>query len=264
MNAPMPAFDLSGQTILVAGGAGYLALPLCRLIVAAGGNLCIGDFNAARLREALDTLKTEHPRADILGLPLDVGEEASILDFTARAAENFGPLHGLVNATYGGTAKRLDDLTGDDFDRASHLNLTGSFLLARAVARQMTQGGSIVMYASMYGVVAPVPGNYPGDMNVNPIEYGAGKAGMIQMVRYLAAHYGRQNIRVNAIAPGPFPNRAAANLPDEFIANLDRSTMLGRVGDAHETAGPALFLLSNAASYVSGHVLNVDGGWTAW
>ena len=87
---------------------------------------------------------------------------------------------------------------------------------------------------------------------------------MIQMVRYLASHFGPQNIRVNAVAPGPFPNVEKLNLPDEFIKNLERDTMLGRVGQNHETAGPVAFLLSDAASYITGHTLPIDGGWTAW
>lgn len=263
-------FDLKGKTILVAGGAGYLGLPLCQEIARHGGNLCIADFHEQRLQQAVAAIKAEHADTDVLGLYLDVGDEASIKTCLGACTEHFGSLYGLVNGTFGGTGKVLEDLTGEDFDRANHLNLTGSFLLARGAASLMGEGGSIVMYASMYGVVAPNRANYPGDMPPNPIEYGAGKAGMVQMVRYLAAHYGPKNIRVNGVAPGPFPNVERKGLvegnglPDEFIQRLNQATMLGRTGRAHETAGPVVFLLSNAASYVTGHLLNVDGGWTAW
>jgi len=117
----------------------------------------------------------------------------------------------------------------------------------------------------MYGIVSPNPSSYPEGINSNPIEYGAGKAGLLQMTRYLASHYGKKNIRVNAVAPGPFPNiDKKANNNSTFLNNLKKSTMLGRLGEASETAGPTVFLLSNASSYITGHTLNIDGGWTAW
>ena len=79
-----------------------------------------------------------------------------------------------------------------------------------------------------------------------------------------ASHYGPRGIRVNAVAPGPFPNIEKLKLPADFISNLENNTMLGRIGEPHETAGPVTFLLSDAASYITGHTLVVDGGWTAW
>jgi len=242
--------SLKDKTVLVAGGAGYLGVPLCQLIAREGGNVCIADFDPARLQEALDQVAQTQPGANVFGHHLDVGDE--------------GGWPGPGNATSGGTAKHFHDLTGPEFDQANRLNLTGPFLLARHAAKHMMGGGAMVMYASMYGLVSPNAANYPQDVNRNPIEYGAGKAGMVQMVRYLAAHYGPDNIRVNAVAPGPFPNVEKLDLPAEFVTNLERATMLGRIGKAHETAGPVVFLLSEAASYITGQTLSVDGGWTAW
>ncbi len=256
-------FDLAGKTILVAGGAGYLGLPSCRLMASLGANICIADIDEARLAEAETAVRAAGP-GEVLTIKLDIGDEESILDCVRACTERFGAIGGLVNATFGSTGKRFADLTAEDFDRASRLNLTGSFLLARAVAKHMAAGGSIVLYASMYGLVAPKPDNYPEGMAPNPIEYGAGKAGIVQMVRYMAGHYGRQNIRVYAVAPGPFPHRQTQKASPDFIARLERSTMLGRIGRQEEMAGPTAFLLSDAASYVTGQCLAGDGGWTAW
>jgi NAD(P)-dependent dehydrogenase (short-subunit alcohol dehydrogenase family) len=113
-------------------------------------------------------------------------------------------------------------------------------------------------------VVSPDPKNYPGAMTPNAVEYGVGKAGLNQMVRYMAGHYGPRNIRVNALYPGPFPHAAVQQAHPDFIANLEAETMLGRIGRQDETAGAAVFLISDAASYITGQVLGVDGGWTAW
>ena len=256
----MSAF--AGKTILVAGGAGYLALPAVELMAQQGANIVLADINAERLAAAeAAAMKAGAP--SVLSVPLDFADEVSILSCVRAAADRFGSLWGVVNATFGSTGKRFDDLTVEDFDRANRLNLTGTFVLAREAAKHMPDGGSMVMFASMYGVVAPKPDNYPPPMAPNPIEYGAGKAGIIQMVRYMAGHFGPRNIRVNAVAPGPFPHQATQE-STEFMGNLSRSTMLGRIGRRDELAGPTAFLLSDASSYVTGQCLNIDGGWTAW
>lgn len=257
-------FDLSGRTILVAGGAGYLGTPVCEALIRLGGRVFIADINAERLDAAVTQMQALGGEKSAGGAILDIGDEASIENAVAACTSRFGPFDGLVNATFGSTGKRFDDLTAEDFDRTNRLNLTGSFLLARLAAAQMTGPGSMVMFASMYGLVAPNPSNYPAGMAPNPIEYGAGKAGMIQMVRYMAAHFGPRAIRVNAVAPGPYPHPSTIAAHPDFIGNLERANMLGRLGEAHETAGPVAFLLSSASSYMTGQVLSVDGGWTAW
>ena len=259
----MNFMDFSGRTVFVAGGAGYLGLPAVELMARHGANIVLADINAERLAAAEESVRRAGAPG-VLAVSLDFADEASILDSVCTAADRFGGLWGVVNATFGSTGKRFDDLTVEDFDRANRLNLTGTFVLAREAARHMHKGGSMVMFASMYGVVAPKPANYPPPMAPNPIEYGAGKAGIIQMVRYMAGHFGPRNIRVNAVAPGPFPSQAMQESATEFIDNLARSTMLGRIGRRDELAGPTAFLLSDASSYMTGQCLSIDGGWTAW
>ncbi|MBI4048148.1 MAG: SDR family oxidoreductase [Devosia nanyangense] len=255
-------FDLAGKTVLVAGGAGYLGAPICTLVARQGARVCVADIDANRLKSTVAEIASTG--ADVWGLPLDIGDEASVLACVRDCVARAGSLWGVVNATFGSTGKKFDDLTAADFDRANRLNLTGSFILAREAALHMKDGGSMVMFASMYGLVAPKPAIYPPPMAPNPIEYGAGKAGLVQMVRYMAGHFGPRGIRVNAIAPGPFPHdKTVADAP-EFARTLASSTMLGRIGRQAETAGPTAFLLSEASSYVTGQVLPVDGGWTSW
>lgn len=257
-------FSLNGRSVLVVGGAGYLGTPVCQLLKAQGADVIIADRDAARLELAHEAISAAEGNGAVSTLPIDMADEASILACVEAASAMPGTFSGLIAATAFNSGKSFDALDAATFDLANRINLTGTFLLARAAAAQMAPGGAMVLYSSMYGVVSPDPKNYPDGMVPNAIEYGAGKAGLNQMVRYMAGHYGSRNIRVNALYPGPFPHAAVQQEHPKFIANLEAETMLGRVGRQHETAGAAVFLISDAASYITGQVLGVDGGWTAW
>lgn len=256
-------FDLTGKVTLMAGGAGYLCMPACKALLERGAKILVADRDEQALSAAKQALVQQGFEDRVDYVRCDIGEEASVRDAVERALSRFGRLDGLVVATFCSIGGGVESLEAAAFDRANHINLTGAFVLARAAAERMTEGGSIVLFSSMYGIVSPDPRMYPPPMHPNPIEYGVAKAGIIQMARYLAAQYGPRNIRVNAIAPGPFPN-----LPQQenhaFMERLAERTMLGRIGRQEEVAGSVVYLLADASSYVTGQVLRVDGGWTAW
>ena len=122
-------------------------------------------------------------------------------------------------------------------------------------------GGSIINIGSMYGVVAPDLTIYGDSGQDNPLYYGVAKAGVIHLTKYAASNLGAKNIRVNTVSPGPFPN-PAKQPPGDFLSNLENKTLLRRIGFPHEVAGAVAFLASDAASYITGTNIVVDGGWT--
>ena len=257
-------FDLTDKVALVAGGAGYLALPACKALVEHGARVMIADLDREKLDKAARQTRAASSHDKAAALPLDVGDEASVKDAVAETVARFGRLDVLVNAAFLSIGKTVEELTAEEFDRANRVNVTGAFLLAREAAGAMKAGGSIIIFSSMYGLVAPDPDIYRPPMNPNPIEYGACKAACLQMVRYLAMHYGPRGIRVNAVAPGPFPWDSTQKNNPGFPERLAAKTMLGRIGRREETAGAVVFLASDEASYVTAHTLRVDGGWTQW
>ncbi|EPR68565.1 SDR family oxidoreductase [Cyclobacterium qasimii] len=167
---------------------------------------------------------------------------------------------------YSASGKSFEAMEAADFDQVNHSGLTATFVLAKAVGAIMSEkeSGSILLFGSMYGMQAPDMHMYQPPMMPNPIEYGVEKAGTIQMAKYLGMYYGPKNIRCNSISPGPFPNSQVQQDHPEFVKRLEQKTFLGRVGVAREVAGAVCFLLSDASSYITGHNLVVDGGWTAW
>ncbi|MBZ4190871.1 SDR family oxidoreductase [Niabella beijingensis] len=262
MELPETILSLKGKDIWVIGGAGYLGQPTVTLLSKAGATVLCCDLNgrAAQLAAASGMEATVTP-ADI-----NTGEEAAVKAFVEKQVAERGTPHGLVDLSFASTSKIMEDLTAADFNNVNKA-ITNTFLLARAAGTHMAaqQRGSIVLFSSMYGNVAPYPAVYEElGMNKNPVEYGAGKAAIIQMTRYLAVHWGRRNVRCNCISPGPFPNPRVQEAHPEFIKRLSEKTPMGRVGKGHEIAGTVAFLISEAASYITGQNILVDGGWTAW
>jgi NAD(P)-dependent dehydrogenase (short-subunit alcohol dehydrogenase family) len=228
---------------------------------------------AGRTRTRLETL-AQALRATggaCATLAFDVGAPDACRAAIADLERSDAPLAGIVNCAYGGRPATVETATDADFDLACRQNLAGPFALVQAAlpmlrraAAQCPGGASIVNIASMYGHVSPDPRIYLDSGKNNPPFYGAAKAGLLQLTRYLAAHLGAYGIRVNSISPGPFPPPAIAETDPGFHARLRDKTPLGRIGVAQELAGPTLFLLSPAASFVTGADLAVDGGWTSW
>jgi NAD(P)-dependent dehydrogenase (short-subunit alcohol dehydrogenase family) len=254
-------FSLHGKEIWVFGGAGYLGQPAVSLLSELGATvLCVDlDDRAERFVKSSNLLERVQPAS------LDVRDGDGVKQFVANMVKSRAVPHGLVNFTYASTSKKMEDLSEKEFDEINHGGLTSAFLLAREVGIAMAElkRGSIVFFSSMYGFVSPDPKVYEAPMNKNPIEYGVTKAGLVQMTRYLAVHWGRSNVRCNCISPGPFPNHAVSKENPQFIQRLAEKTALARIGKSEEIAGAVAFLLSDAASYITGHNLAVDGGWTA-
>jgi len=255
--------SLKNKDIWVIGGAGYLGQATILLLQAAGAKILCADLE----NRAEAFVQSSRLMAQVTPANLDVRNEEEIKAFVSEQIQKRGVPHGLVILTFASTAKKLEELTSAEFDTVNHGGLTATFLLAREVGSQMVSKGrgSLVLFSSMYGMVSPDPGVYEGTlMNKNPIEYGVGKAGIIQMTKYLAVHWGRNNVRCNCISPGPFPNPTVQQNNPEFVERLAQKSPMGRFGKSEEIAGAVAFLLSDAASYITGQNLAVDGGWTSW
>jgi NAD(P)-dependent dehydrogenase (short-subunit alcohol dehydrogenase family) len=257
-----PWHSLAGQRIWVTGGAGHLGAPITTQLDAEGAEVVCLDRGGRA-----EALVREHSLRRTVPLSCDLSDPAAVPVLVAETVAAHGVPDGLVHLAFASSAgQRFEELSAAEFQRTFDLALTPTFVLTREVAERMKprRRGSLVLFSSMYGVVAPDPSVYAAPMTPNPVDYGASKAAVLQLSRYLAAHYGPAGVRCNCITPGPFPNPHVQETHPSFAAELSRRTMLQRIGQGPEIVAPTLFLLCEGASFVTGHSLVVDGGWTAW
>ena len=257
-------FDLTGKVALVVGGAGYLGSSICRGLAEHGAHVIIADINESLARETADLLNNDKLSAE--SIHMDLSDEDSVKTAIDRIIDRHGNLDIVVNCAFYYTGKSFEEMSMADWEKGMRISLSGAFVLSREASRVMAaQGsGSIIQFSSMYGNVAPDPGIYAPDLKVNPIDYGAAKAGISQMTRYLAVMLAPKGVRVNSIAPGPFPDPRGQGGKDAFVKRLSDKVPMGRLGKAEEIVGAVVFLASDAASFVTGAEIVVDGGWTAW
>lgn len=257
-----PWHSLAGKTIWITGGAGHLGSPVTAALDAAGAKVICFDLSdrAAALVQSRGLTRT-------LARSLDVTAVDTLPAAIDAVISEHGVPDGVVHLpTASSRGRTVENMPLDEFRRTFDHALTPTFVLCRTLAKHMKPRGhgAFVLFASMYGVVAPDPRIYRSTLTPNPIDYGTAKAAIIQMTRYLAVHYGPAGLRFNCVTPGPFPNPAIQTGDPAFIAELAKKNPLGRIGQPEEMVGPVLFLLGDGASYVTGHSLVVDGGWTIW
>ena len=247
-----PNFDLTGKLALVTGSSRGLGSAIAQGLAGAGARVILHGRDVARLNAAVAAL----PGA-VAGLPFDVSDTGAMRDAFARIKAEHGDLDILVNNAGVIPRKPLLETTDEEWDQVIDSNLSAYFRLSREAARMMVPAkrGRIIMISSILGIL--------GRATVNG--YVTAKAGLHGMVRSLAVELAPHNITVNAIAPGYFPTDAtdALHKNPQFDTWIKGRTPMGRWGDPPELAGPAVFLASDASSYVTGHVLVVDGGLTA-
>jgi gluconate 5-dehydrogenase len=255
-------FDLTGHTALVTGASGHLGFALASALAEAGGRVIVAS---RKLKTARDTAAALPgiPAAKHFGVALNHMDEASLERGFAQAVRQAGRIDILVNNAHEGLGADWRSVTGPQFTQQL-ANATGYFLLARllrdhAVAEK--RSASIIMLGSMYGQVASYPDAYEGICAASPAAYHALKGGIVHLTRHLAVYWAKDRVRVNCLSPGPFPGPAAA---PKMIKRLRDRSPTGRMGERHELKGAVVFLASEASSYVTGHNLVVDGGWTAW
>lgn len=257
-------FDMSGKVAWVIGGGGYFGGPICSELAALGAHVIVCDVNPETATKVCDAIRAEGLAAETLAL--DIEEEPAVGAAADGIVERRGSLDIVVNSTFRYTNVSMEEMSLDEWRDGMSVNLDAAFVVGREAGRVMVkQGrGSIIQFSSMYGVVSPYPHVYDADKPQIPIHYGVAKAGVLQLVRYHAAKWAPHNVRVNAVIPGPFPFPETQRENPGFIERLSGKCPLGRIGQPHEIPGAVVYLASDAASYVTGTSIRVDGGWTAW
>ncbi|MEO7994567.1 MAG: SDR family NAD(P)-dependent oxidoreductase [bacterium] len=249
------SLDLTGQRIAVTGASRGIGRALALVCAEAGADVALLARTEPDLESLALEIKAFGRRAFIL--PTDVSDAREVDWAFGMIADGWGGLDGLVNNAGINIRKPLVEATDDDWSKVLHTNLDSAFYCCRAAARLMKNGGSggrIVLMSSVAGLVAVPTG----------VAYAATKAALNQMARTLALELGPAQIRVNAVAPWYIRTPLTEGLLDkpEYVERILRVTPLGRIGEPVDLAGPVLFLLSNASSYVTGQTLAVDGGMT--
>lgn len=249
-------FDLSGRCAVITGGSKGLGYAIAAGLASAGANVVLANRNPQEGEAAAKSIGADF-KVKSQFVEVDVTSQQQVEKMISETVKKFGRLDILINSAGINIRGPIDELSGDDFDKVMSVNVRGTWLCSRAVVPHMKQAGygRIINLASTLGLV--------GLSNRTP--YASSKGAVVQMTRALALELGPFNINVNALCPGPFLTEMNIPIADtedgkKFVVG---ATALGRWARLEEIQGAAIFLASEAASYMVGSMVTVDGGWTA-
>ena len=244
--------NLTDKVALVTGAGRGLGRCIAQSLAAAGAKIACIDVNAECQAETLAAIRTAGGTAEPFAC--DVTQSDRVGEVVDEVIKLWGKLDILVNNAGITRDNLLVRMKDDQWDAVININLRGTFLFTRAAARPMmkARGGRIVNIASVSGLMG----------NPSQANYSASKAGVIGLTRTVARELASRNITVNAVAPGFIATDMTAKLGEEILQKVREEIPLGRLGDPQDVADAVLFLASDAASFITGHVLTVDGGLT--
>lgn len=248
-------FDLTGRTAIVTGGSRGIGKEMAESLAEAGANLMLCARRKEWLNDTVDEFKERG--FNVAGRICDVSKTEEVATVVQETVATFGSVDILVNNAGTSWGAMPEDMTLEQWQKVLDVNLTGCFLFAQAAGREMLKqgSGSIINIASIAGLTSSPNGPFYAG-------YVASKAGLIGLTRELAASWGRRGIRVNAIAPGFFHSRLADAVIDIYERAIQENNVIPRVGSEGELKGTVVFLASDAASYITGQTIVVDGGMT--
>lgn len=260
--------ELSGRKALLTGGAGSIGLAVGEVLMELGATVAILDLDAGVCQRRVEELSRGQSRGRAIPLSCDLLNEQKTRGVVREAVRTMGGLDILIHcAAYVGTTETagwavpFDRQTVEAWDAAMRVNVTAAFVMVQEANDALVDSGhgSVIFFASTYGLVGPDHRLYEGTDMANPAGGAASKGGLLQLMRYLATTLA-PHVRVNAISPGG----VWRHQPDAFHQRYVSRTPLGRMATEEDLKGAVAYLTSDLSAYVTGHNLVVDGGWTAW
>lgn len=245
---------MQGKTAIITGGGSGFGRESAIKLAQRGANISVVDISQEHGEETVKLCK--ELGVDAIFVKADVSKVEDVKRYVSQTVEHFGKIDMFFNnAGISGSGVRTLDCSEEEFDAIVNVNLKGAFYGLKYVVNEMlkTGGGSVVNTASLGGIV--------GMPTLGP--YSATKHGIVGLTKTIAGEYGRDNIRINAIAPGTNETPMVKAFPPEAIKAMGDAVPMGRLGQPHEVGNVVAFLLSDEASYIHGAVISIDGGSAA-